>query len=327
MNDALTLDELRARVKEFATPSNGRAFFEVGITLVLFFALLVLAGFASTYSAVLAIGMGIPTGLFLVRLFVLQHDCGHRSLFKTQWLNLWFGRLLATLCLTPFREWLRSHLTHHRHTGQLDVRRGEGNIWLYTTDEFAKQSSVIRFLYRVYHSRVVLHLIGPTLLFVVYYRCWWVEKDPDSRRSMIMTNVAIACALSLGVYAFGWYTLTLVLFPTVFVASTVGAWAFYVQHTFPDAYFAHEGNFDKRKAIMAGCSYVMLPRFFEWLTGWIGHHSIHHLNPSIPSYRLRACFQKYKQYFMETPTFTIAQTFRLTGLALWSEQEQKMVRL
>ncbi len=157
LDKELSLDELRMEVKEFATPSNGRGFFEVGLTLSLFFSFLVFAGFVSKYSALLAVLLGVPTGLLLVRIFVLQHDCGHRSLFAHAGLNLWIGRFLALLSLTPFSDWRRKHHVHHQHTGQLDVRRHEGTVWLCTTTEFSGLSLFKRLCYRLYHFPPILH--------------------------------------------------------------------------------------------------------------------------------------------------------------------------
>ena len=314
------------QVKEFATPSNGRGFFEVGLTLSLFFSFLVLAGFVSKYSAVSAVLLGIPTGLLLVRIFVLQHDCGHRSLFVSAGLNLWIGRFLALLSLTPFSDWRRKHHVHHQHTGQLDVQRHEGAVWLCTTTEFSELSQFKRFCYRLYHFPPILHCIGPTLLFVLQYRLWWLEEHPIDRKSMLVTNLVLIPILGTTLYIIGFKLLVLVFFSAIVTASTVGVWFFYIQHIFEDAYFARVDKYDRRDAIMKGSSFYQLPRFFDWLTGSIGYHSIHHLNPSIPSYRLRACWNKVGGYFSETPRFNFLQSFRLIGLSLWDEKTQKMVR-
>ncbi len=324
-DEKLSLEELRALVRPFATPTNARGFFEVGLTLSLFFLFLFLAGFAAKHSSILAIFLGISSGLILVRIFILQHDCGHRSLFTTPSLNLWIGRFLGLLTLTPYDEWNTSHRTHHQHTGQLDVRRHEGSIWLYTTDEYEKLSHKMRCCYRLYHFPLILHVVGPVLLFVIQYRLWWLEKERARRRSMFVTNLVLVPILGTILYVVGLKILILVFFSAIVTASTVGVWFFYIQHIFENAYFAHDKDYSRRDAIMTGSSYYQLPRILDWLTASIGYHSLHHLNPSIPSYRLRACWKKVEGHFCETPKFTFLQSFRLIGLSLWDEKTQKMV--
>lgn len=326
LENTLSLVELRNQVREFATPSNSRAFFEVCVTLALFFSLLTLAGYTLNHSLLLAMFLGGIAGLILVRIFILQHDCGHRSLFSTPWLNHWVGRLLALHTLTPFHEWNDSHHTHHRHTGQLSVRRHEGAIWLLTTNEYEELSKWKRFCYRLYHFPLVLFCIGPTLLFVVYYRLWWMEKNPARRRSMLLTNMVLLPVVGFSLWLFGWKVIFLVIFPSIVTASAVGVWFFYVQHIFENAYFAERGEYVRRDAIMRGGSIYRLPRFLEWLTGGIGYHAVHHLNPSIPSYRLRACWKKVDKYFSETPKFTLRESLQIIGLSLYDTKNKKMVR-
>ncbi len=171
-----------------------------------------------------------------------------------------------------------------------------------------------------------VYCIGPTLLFVIQYRLWWLEEHPIDRKSMLVTNLVLIPILGITLYVIGFKLLLLVFFSAVVTASTVGVWFFYIQHIFENAYFARASTYNRRDAIMKGSSFYQLPRFFDWLTGSIGYHSLHHLNPSIPSYRLRACWKKVECHFSETPKFTFLQSFRLIGLSLWDEKARKMVR-
>lgn len=322
-----TLSELRAMVQPFAKPSNTRGFVEVILTLVLFFSFLVLAGFASTYSAILAILVGIPAGILYVRVFVLQHDCGHRSLFSNAALNVWVGRLLSLVALTPFSYWKRAHHVHHQNNGRLDTEHCEGAMLFYTVEQYNKLSRWEKFRYRLFYFPPILFLVSPTLLFAGYYRCWWLAKNPTDRKSMIATNIALAVIFTALFFVVEPTTLVLAYVPAMIVGSSIGVWFFYIQHIFEDAYFAHDDVYDKRDAIVKGSSFYQLPRLLNWLTGSIGYHSIHHLNPSIPSYRLRACWEQVKEYFDETPRFTIRESLRLIGLALWDDAQKKMVRI
>ncbi len=326
MNNKLSLSELRAMVQPFAKASNLRGLIEVGLTLFLFFSLLVLAGLASTYSVTLAILMGIPAGILYVRVFVLQHDCGHRSLFANPRLNVWVGRLLSLLALTPSKYWNTAHHVHHQNNGRLDTAHCEGAMLFYTVEQYGKLTRWEKFRYRLFYFPPILFLISPTLLFAGYYRCWWLAKNSTDRKSMIATNIALAVIFTSLFVVIEPSTLVLAYVPAMVVGSSIGVWLFYIQHIFENAYFAHEEDYSKRDAIVQGSSFYQLPRFLNWLTGSIGYHSIHHLNPSIPSYRLHACWEKVKHCFDETPRFTLLQSFRLTGLSLWDDVQKKMVR-
>ena len=325
----LTLEELRAVVKPFATPSNARGFFEVSITLVLFFSSLLFAGYVKNYSTLLALCLSIPSGLLLMRIFVLHHDCGHRSLFVAPWLNLWVGRLLALPALTPFDYWRRIHHRHHQNTGKLDALRGDGEVWLYTVEEYATLGFWKKLQYRLYHFPPILFCVGPIYLFMLHYRFWWKAEESRDRRSMLAYNVALFVAIACSLFFVTPEQLLVVYAPAVAVAAIVGVWLFYIQHVFEQAYFAHdtgEHPYNRRDAFVRGSSFYKLPRLLDWVTAGIGYHSIHHVNPSVPSYRLRKCWEATKEFFDETPCFTLRESFKQIGFGLWSTKEQKMVR-
>lgn len=326
MNKLPSLKEMRALVSPFATPSNLRGLWETGVTLLLFFSFVLLSGIASQYFLPLALMLAVPTGFLLVRVFILQHDCGHRALFRSAWLNRWVGRLCALLVFTPFDSWKQDHHGHHRDTGRLDVKRGDGVLWLYTVAEFATLSPLRKILYRLYHFPPMLFCIGPVLYFVFYYRCWWFEKKVSNRKSMLATNVALLTFGGLLLLVVDFKTIVIAYMPAIAVASMIGVWLFYVQHSFEHAYFARGDEHDKREAIVKGSSFYKLPWLLDWLTGSIGYHALHHLNPSIPSYRLRKCWEATLHLWNETPTFTIRQSLSLPGLVLWDEEQRKLVR-
>lgn len=329
MNEKLSLAELRDLVAPFATPNDKRGLWETGLTLVLFFAFLGLSGLASHYSTLGAIAISSVSGLLLTRLFVLHHDCGHRSLFATQWLNLWVGRLLALFALTPFDYWRRIHHRHHQNTGRLDAVRGDGEVWLYTVDEYAALSLLRKLQYRLYHFPPILFCIGPVYLFILHYRLWWKAADIRDQRSMMLYNIALAVVIAVALMFVEPVTLLVVYLPAVVVGAMTGVWLFYIQHVFEQAYFAHDDGahpYDRRAAFVAGSSYYKLPWLLDWVTAGIGYHSLHHLNPRIPSYRLRDCWKATSHEFSETPTFTLRKSFSMIGFALWDEQSEKMVR-
>jgi omega-6 fatty acid desaturase (delta-12 desaturase) len=322
-------DNARARLlaitSAYAGGSTGRSVRQLAVSLGLYLSCH-LAGMAALREGlgVVALALVLPTGLFIVRLFVIQHDCGHRSFFHSRRANDCIGSCLGVITMTPYHCWRRFHAQHHIHSGNLD-RRGLGDISVVTRAEYSALPPSSRLLYRLYRHPLVLFLIGPTLLFVLRQRTTY--KVPlewhAERLSVHWTNCGVAALLlsQFGLFGIGGLAFSLA---AMSVASTVGVWLFYVQHQFPDAYWKREAQWESWRASMTGATYYELPPVLRWLTANIGLHHIHHLDARIPNYRLYECFLRHAE-FADPPRLGLRDSFACARLRLWDEQIERLV--
>jgi len=267
----------------------------------------------------------VPAAAFLVRLFMIQHDCGHRSFFRRPGANDWVGRVIGVLTLTPYEYWRRNHAIHHATSGDLD-RRGLGAVETLTVREYLALPWYKRLRYRLYRHPAVLFGLGPTYMFVLQQRLpvgqmragWkpWV--------SAMGTNAAVAGFVAGGVWLFGPTPFLLAWLPTVVLAGTVGIWLFYVQHQFERTSWARGEDWTLHEAALHGSSHYDLPPFLRWFTANIGVHHVHHLNSRIPFYRLGEVLRDNPQ-LEAVGRLTLRDSFRCVRLALWDETRQRLV--
>ncbi|HYM01455.1 MAG TPA: fatty acid desaturase [Stellaceae bacterium] len=289
--------------------------------------------FAATAALLYGLGHGIwpalifalPAALFLVRLFIIQHDCGHGSFLKSRRANDRLGRAIGVLTLTPYAFWRRSHTGHHATSGNLE-RRGTGDLTTLTVREYLARSVWGRLLYRLYRHPVVLFGVGPVYLLLFRYRVPLGNplRDWEGWLSILGTNAAAAVIFLLTALVVGFGAVLLAYGVVLMLAMAVGVWFFYVQHQFEDAYWEVGPQWDFRHAALAGSSFFDLPRALHWLTGWIGFHHIHHLASKIPNYRLRACFEQTSE-FQHARRVTLWEGIKCLRLALWDEDSRKLV--
>ncbi|MGE5547328.1 MAG: fatty acid desaturase [Solirubrobacterales bacterium] len=313
-------------LRPFATPSTVRSLIQLAITVVafaaLFFSALVLAekvGYAAAFLVV------PPTGLLLLRLFIIQHDCGHYSFFLQRRACDLVGRIIGVLTLTPYHWWKRDHDWHHATSGNLS-RRGRGDITTLTVAEYRQLSGIRRWGYRLYRHPVVLFLIGPPYQFIIRHRLPIGLRLGDTRslKSIMWTNVAVAALVLCGGTVFGYGRFLTIALSVTVVADVVGVWIFFVQHQFETTYWQRQSHWRFVPAVLKGCSCYVLPKPLEWVTGWIGYHHIHHLAPRIPNYRLRAAYQAVDP-LLPTTKFGLRAGFAAARLALWDEDRQRLV--
>ncbi|HVI51822.1 MAG TPA: fatty acid desaturase [Candidatus Sulfotelmatobacter sp.] len=313
-------------LRPYANPTAARSLTQLLVTLGClaagFAGMVVLDEFVGYWAA---LALAVPTGLFMVRVFIIQHDCGHYSFFRQRWACDWLGRVLGLLTLTPYMWWKRDHDWHHATSGDLS-RRGYGDIDTLTVREYKALPGWRRFAYRLYRHPLVLLGVGPFYQFVIRHRLPVGLRKADrlSAWSILGTNVALVGVLIGAEATFGLWKVSSFWLPVVLVAATAGVWMFLIQHQFRETYWAQHEKWDFATAALRGCSYYKLPRPLEWLTGWIGYHHIHHLASRIPNYHLRRCFVEVEA-MRQVSVITIRESFKCARLALWDEDSQRLL--
>ncbi len=316
--------ELLSSVEPFGRPRQSRAAAEL---LETFIPYLVLNAFmvmaVRRGHPVVALALSGPAAAFLVRVFVIFHDCCHGSFFSSRRLNRIVGYAAGLLTLTPFDKWQRSHAEHHASAGDLD-RRGVGDVWTLTTTEYQAATAPKRLLYRVFRNPFVMFGAGPAIVFVLGNRVFDAGATRRERFSVHFTNAGLVTSLLVAHWTIGLPTLMLIQLPTLFLAGAVGVWLFYVQHQFEDVYWARRGAWEPTRAALEGSSYYKLPKVLQWFTGSIGLHHIHHVQPRIPSYNLQPC-QDAVPAFQAVPPLTLRRSLESLRLRLFDETDQRMV--
>lgn len=309
----------------YRTPSITRSIFELAVTLIPFAALWALAWISLSYSHWLALAVSLINGLFLVRLFAIQHDCGHASFFSNRKVSDWVGRGLGILTVTPYDVWRRTHSEHHLGSGNLD-RQGMGDIHTMTVTEYRALSKKQRFMYRLYRHPFVLFALGPAYLFILQNRLPLGLMNAGAKywTSAMGTNFAIIAALSVIYYFGGWAPLVLIFLPSTVLAATIGVWLFYVQHQFEETHWKSETEWDIHEAALEGSSHYDLPLVLQWFSANIGIHHVHHLYSRIPFYRLPQIIKDHPS-LSENQRLTIRESFASVKLHLWDEAERRLV--
>ena len=322
----------RAKVTRFNTmlapyqgPEDARSARQLLVTAAGFIGFWYAAFRALEVSYGLTLLLAIPTAGFLVRLFMIQHDCGHGSFFSSKRLASIVGHWIGVVTLTPFEYWRRTHAYHHAHSGDLDLR-GFGDVDTLTVDEYLSRSVTGRLAYRLYRHPLVLFGGGALFHFLVKHRYPWdVPRDWKAAwRSVWLTNLSLAGAVGAMVALVGWQSFLLVHGPVVVFTCAAGVWLFYVQHQFEEAYWERKPEWDFYDAALKGSSHLVLPPPLRWFTADIGVHHVHHMSPRIPNYRLNECLDANPDLSAGTK-LTFRDSWRLLQLSLWDPGAGRLI--
>lgn len=315
--------ELHQALAPYRKPSLWRSLWQLGNSLIPYAILWYLMVWSLEVSYWLTLALSIPATGFLVRLFIISHDCGHGSFFRASWANHLVGRITSFLCFIPYYCWKHEHAIHHANSGDLD-NRGVGDISTLTVEEYRQLSAWGRLRYRLYRNPLVLFGIGGLFLFLIRFRFPREGATHREKWSVYQTNVALvlfwtAIGLTLGIWPY-----LLVQGPITILASASGVWLFYVQHQFEGAYWERHNNWDYVNGALRGSSYYRLSGVLQWFTGNIGFHHVHHLNSAIPNYYLQRCHIENPR-LQEVPTLGLIESLRTNRCKLWDEANQRMV--
>lgn len=310
-------------VARYQQPSLGRAVWQLVNTLVPYVVLWCLIYWSLRVSYWLVVPLVVLAGGFLVRLFIIFHDCGHGSFFKSSRANHFWGVLTGVLTFTPYYHWRWEHAIHHSSSGDLD-RRGTGDVWTLTVQEYLEASRWKRFAYRLARNPIVLFVLAPLFLFLVWQRIPNPKAGSRERRSIYWTNLGLLGMAAGMSWLFGWKAYLIIQLSVMAVAGSAGIWLFYVQHQFEGVYWERGADWDYTTAALKGSSFYKLPRILQWFSGNIGFHHIHHLSPRIPNYNLERC-HKSEPLFQTVKPVTLFASFKSFTFRLWDEQRRKLV--
>lgn len=331
MNDARCETDGSARewaslLNCYRDPSPGRSAVELALTIGAFALVWILMWATLGFGYGFTLPLALPAAGFLLRLFMIQHDCGHGAFFRKRSSNDWVGRFLGTLTLTPYDVWRQSHNIHHASSGNLD-KRGIGDIDTLTVREYTALPIWRRLRYRLYRHPLVMFGLGPAYLFLVRHRfpVGSMRKGWQPWISTMVTNAATAVLVTALIWLIGVGPFLLVHLPITLLAASIGVWLFYVQHQYEETYWHRQKEWDFFDAALQGSSYLVLPRPLQWLTANIGLHHVHHLSSRIPNYRLEEAMEAHPE-LQRVTRVTLVESIRLATLSLWDEEAARLIR-
>jgi acyl-lipid omega-6 desaturase (Delta-12 desaturase) len=313
----------RERLARYEQPSRVRALLDLATSALPYLALSAAMYFALEVSYLLVLALAVPTAAFLVRTFIVFHDCSHGSFLASRRANAWLGIALGLLLYSPFLRWRHDHAIHHATSGDLG-RRGTGDIRTLTVAEYLALPWRGRLGYRIVRNPLVMFVLGPIVAMIVGPRIVARGARPRMRRSVITTNIALIALIGALCWLIGWRAYLLVSAPPALLAGSIGIWLFYVQHQFEDAYWESGETWSYADAALRGSSYLKLPGLLRFFSGNIGYHHVHHLSARIPNYNLRAAHEE-NPIFHDVPTLSLWDGLRAVRLKLWDEGRGRLV--
>jgi acyl-lipid omega-6 desaturase (Delta-12 desaturase) len=307
----------------YAQPHLARSVLDIVTSVIPYLAVSVLSYLTLGASVLLTIGLAVFAAGFMVRTFVVFHDCTHGSFMPSKRANRYVGRVAGLLVLSPFGRWRHDHAVHHATSGDLE-RRGVGDILTLTVAEYRARSRSGRLAYRMMRNPFVMFGLGPIIAMVVGPRIATRAQRPRMRHSVLATDASLLVIVSGLCWLIGWKDFLLVWAPAALLAGSVGIWLFYVQHQFEDAYWQQGSDWDYTDAALRGSSYLRLPKVLQFFTGNIGLHHVHHLNARIPNYNLQRAHDEIAM-FKQVPTLSLRDGLKAVNLKLWDQDHGKMI--
>jgi len=325
-DDVLAARRLAAHCAAYKGAHTGRALLQLATTAIPFFVLAALMVLLVEHSIWLTLALAVLAAGFVVRLFIIQHDCGHGSFFHSRFANTLTGRLISLVTLTPYAHWRRSHALHHAGSGNLK-RRGVGDINTLTVREYLGLPAGKRLQYRLYRNPFILFTLGAPIYFLVLQRFPFGAQLPllETMSSIGPLNVALVAVYGSLMAAVGVKLLLMAYLPVMLISSWIAGWLFFVQHQFEEAYWEDHEEWDFHLAAVRGSSYYALPKVLQWFTGNIGLHHIHHMCSRIPNYRLQKCMDDCEELRHASPKLSLLESFKCMRLSLWDEERRKLV--
>jgi len=312
-----------ANLSNFQRPKVWKSIWQMANSILPYLALWWLAIISLQYSYWLTIPLILLSVGFLIRIFIIFHDCGHGSFFPSARANHIVGVITGIINFTPYAYWRNAHAKHHATTANLD-KRGFGDVWMMTVQEYRNASFIKRWQYRLYRNPFVMFGLGPLLISLITHRFVRRTVTREERLSVYGTNLAIAIVAGLMIWAIGLKSYLIIQLPMLFSSLAAGIWLFYVQHQFEGVYWARGDDWNHVTASIQGGSYYKLPAVLKWFTGNIGFHHVHHLNSRIPNYHLPKCHSQIP-VFKQTPTFGFWSGFKSLRFRLWDEENRTLV--
>jgi len=310
-------------ISKYNKPDRGKSIWQVINSLGPYILLWPAMYYSLEISYLLTLGLALIAAGFLVRIFIIFHDCGHGSFFQSKKANRIVGTILGSLVFTPYDYWHREHAIHHKTVGNLD-KRGSGDVWTLTVEEYRQLPSGKKLYYRLYRNPLILIAIAPFFLFVIWFRFPRRNMERTGRRSVHLSNLIILIFCTGLILLMGWKAFLMIQLPVIYIATVAGVWLFYVQHQYEDVIWTRQEKWDYLKMALEGSSFMKFPRLLQWFSGNIGYHHIHHLSPMIPNYKLEACHRENNMFSGIKPV-TFITSLRTLSLRLWNERSGRLI--
>lgn len=311
-------------VMKYAHPDLRKSIWQLCNSIIPYLLIWFLMYRSLQYSYWVTLLLALPACGFLIRIFIIFHDCGHGSFFKSKRANDVVGMICGILAFTPYHKWHQQHRMHHATAGNLD-KRGMGDVWTLTVDEYLQSPKSKRFIYRVVRNPFILFIFGPIFVVFVQNRLSKKSMTGNERRNVYFTNIVLGLTAIGMIMLIGFKAYLLIQLPIILISHSIGLWLFYIQHQYDDVVWDRAVNWDYKTTALTGCSFLKLPVILQWFTGNIGFHHVHHLSSKIPNYKLAQCHYE-NDLFKDVKPVLLFSTFKALRLSLWDEANRKMIR-